>query len=151
MTVNSATGDYNPTSLASVVNAEALNFVGCTNLAGRIRCVNSSACRLRSKSRGADYRKSTPVFCVNRSHVRELAQVFCDAGIDARYVHSTTSATEWKSLVDQGRAVSNSCESRFVAFASPFLPRTDLIPETDQRSQLRALASQTSIVSSLSG
>ena len=51
-----------------------------------------------------DDRKSTLVFCVNLSHVRELTQAFRDAGIDARYVHSKTPAAERKALVEGFKA-----------------------------------------------
>ena len=54
----------------------------------------------RSQSFCADNRKSTLVFCVNLSHVRELTQTFRDAGIDARYIHSKTPVAERKSLVE---------------------------------------------------
>ena len=53
---------------------------------------------------GADNRKSTLVFCVNLSHVRELTQTFRDSGIDARYVHSKTPAAERKLLVEGFKA-----------------------------------------------
>ena len=78
-----------------------VELVGCTNLAGEIRWVGFPACiAVSSYFHGADNRKSTLVFCVNLSHVRDLTQTFRDAGIDARYVHSKTPAAERRSLVE---------------------------------------------------
>ena len=57
-----------------------------------------------SYSRSTDSRKSTLVFCVNLSHVRELTQTFRDAGIDARHVHSKTRAAERRSVVEDFKA-----------------------------------------------
>jgi hypothetical protein len=48
--------------------------------------------------------KSTLVFCVNLSHVRDLTQAFRGAGIDARYLHSKTPAAERKLLVEGFKA-----------------------------------------------
>ncbi|KAG6336098.1 hypothetical protein ID866_2995 [Astraeus odoratus] len=49
-------------------------------------------------------RKSTLVFCVNRAHVRNLTRVFQDFGIDARYVHAATPASERQALVADFKA-----------------------------------------------
>jgi len=57
-----------------------------------------------SYSRSTDNRKSTLVFCVNLSHVRELTQTFRNARIDARYVHSKTPTAEWRLLVEDFKA-----------------------------------------------
>jgi len=57
-----------------------------------------------SYSRSTGNRKSTLVFCVNLSHVRELTQTFRDAGIDARYLHSKTPAAERRLLVENFKA-----------------------------------------------
>ena len=57
-----------------------------------------------SDSRHTDGRRSTLVFCVNLSHVRDLTQTFRDAGIDARYLHSKTPAAERKLLVEGFKA-----------------------------------------------
>ncbi|KAF9650534.1 P-loop containing nucleoside triphosphate hydrolase protein [Thelephora ganbajun] len=87
VTINSATGDYNPTSLANVINTETLNSLVVQTWLDK-----------------SNDRKSTLVFCVNLSHVRELTQTFRDAGIDARYVHSKTPAAERKLLVEGFKA-----------------------------------------------
>jgi len=82
-----------------------IKFVSCTDLARQIRCAIFPAYMItRSHSRGTDDRKSTLVFCVNLSHVRELTQAFRDVGIDARYVHSKTPAAERKLLVESFKA-----------------------------------------------
>ena len=82
-----------------------VEFVGFTNLARQIRYASFTARgTMRSQSLDADNRQSTLVFCVNLSHVRELTQTFRDAGIDARYVHSKTPATERKLLVEGFKA-----------------------------------------------
>ena len=103
VTINSVTGDYNPTSLASVINTETLNSLvvqtwldkSGTQVPWRYDCTSHS---------DADNRKSTLVFCVNLSHVRGLTQAFRDAGIDARYVHSRTPTAERKLLVEGFKA-----------------------------------------------
>ena len=80
-------------------------LVSCTDLARQIRCVGFPArMGAPSYSRSTDNRKSTLVFCVNLSHVRELTQTFRDAGIDARHVHSKTSAAERRLLIEDFKA-----------------------------------------------
>ena len=44
------------------------------------------------------------MFCVNRAHVRRLTQVFRDFGVDARYLHAATPASERQSLVADFKA-----------------------------------------------
>jgi len=78
-----------------------VELVGRTDMARQVRYVSPPVCMTTSPySRGTDNRKSTLVFCVNLSHVRELTQAFRDAGIDARHVHSKTPAAERRLLVD---------------------------------------------------
>ncbi|KAI0932110.1 hypothetical protein AcW1_000677 [Taiwanofungus camphoratus] len=83
VTVNSGTGDFNPTSLAHVVNTDTVNKL----------VVHAWLDRARE-------RKSTLVFCVNLAHVRELTLAFRTAGVDARYIYSGTPAAERRALVD---------------------------------------------------
>ncbi|PFH54425.1 hypothetical protein AMATHDRAFT_134467 [Amanita thiersii Skay4041] len=82
VTVNSRTGDFNPSSLAQVINTDTIN-----NLV------------VRTWLDRASERKSTLVFCVNVSHVLNLTRTFRKYGIDARYVYSGTPAFERKALV----------------------------------------------------
>ncbi|KAK7468850.1 putative ATP-dependent helicase IRC3 [Stygiomarasmius scandens] len=83
VTVNSKTGDFNPTSLAQVINTDTINHLVVQTWLDR----------------AASERKSTLVFCVNVAHVEALTQVFRGFGIDARYVYSKTPAAERKALV----------------------------------------------------
>ncbi|KAM5529998.1 hypothetical protein V8D89_016337 [Ganoderma adspersum] len=87
VTVNSTSGDFNPTSLAHVINTQPVNeLIVRTWL-----------------DKGAG-RKSTLVFCVNLAHVAALTAAFRDAGVDARYLHSKTPAAERKALVESFKA-----------------------------------------------
>lgn len=88
VTVNAKTGDFNATSLAHVINTDTVN-----NLVVRSWL-----------DRAAADRRSTLVFCVNRAHVRRLTQVFRDFGVDARYLHAATPASERQSLVADFKA-----------------------------------------------
>ncbi|THV07737.1 P-loop containing nucleoside triphosphate hydrolase protein [Dendrothele bispora CBS 962.96] len=83
VTVNSRTGDFNPTSLAQVINTDTINHLVVQTWLDR----------------AASERKSTLVFCVNVAHVEALTQVFRGFGIDARYIYSKTPAAERKALV----------------------------------------------------
>ncbi|KAF7306883.1 DEAD-box family helicase [Mycena indigotica] len=87
VTVNSRTGDFNPTSLAHVVNTDTVN-----NLVVRTWLDKASG------------RKSTLVFCVNIAHCESLTQTFRGYGIDARYLVSSTPALERKALVTAFKA-----------------------------------------------
>ncbi|RPD82473.1 P-loop containing nucleoside triphosphate hydrolase protein [Lentinus tigrinus ALCF2SS1-7] len=82
VTVNSRTGDFNPTSLAHVVTTDTVNEL-----------------IVRTWLDKAADRKSTLIFCVNLSHVSRVTAAFRAAGIDARYLHSHTPAAERKALV----------------------------------------------------
>ncbi|KAG9034116.1 hypothetical protein FRB95_013761 [Tulasnella sp. JGI-2019a] len=86
VTINSASGDFTPSSLAQVVNTEAINELVMRTWLDR-----------------ASERKSTLVFCVNVQHVKDLTAVFRKAGIDARYVTGSTPAMERKELLDAFR------------------------------------------------
>ncbi|KAG6814073.1 hypothetical protein H0H92_003120 [Tricholoma furcatifolium] len=82
VTLNSRTGDFNPSSLAQVVNSESINELVVKTWIDR-----------------AAMRKSTLVFCVNIPHVVALTQTFRNHGIDARYVYAGTPMAERKALV----------------------------------------------------
>ena len=83
VTVNSRTGDFNPTSLAHIINTPTINKLLLQTWLDR-----------------AAERKSTLIFCVNLAHVHHLTETFRQAGIDARYVYSRTPATERRALVE---------------------------------------------------
>ncbi|KAJ7038251.1 P-loop containing nucleoside triphosphate hydrolase protein [Mycena alexandri] len=88
VTVNSRTGDFNPTSLAQVVNTETVNnMVVKTWL-----------------DKAGSTRKSTLIFCVNVAHVEALTQTFRAFGIDARYLFSGTPMAERKALITSFKA-----------------------------------------------
>jgi ATP-dependent helicase IRC3 len=87
VTVNARTGDFNPTSLAQIINTETINNLVVQSWLDR-----------------AATRKSTLVFCVNLSHVRELTQAFRGFGVDARYIYSRTPVAERKELIDSFKA-----------------------------------------------
>ncbi|KAH9858111.1 P-loop containing nucleoside triphosphate hydrolase protein [Lenzites betulinus] len=87
VTINSRSGEFNPTSLAHVVNTDVVNELV-----------------VRTWLDKAAERKSTLIFCVNIAHVVQLTAVFRDAGIDARYLHSGTPAAERKALVQDFRS-----------------------------------------------
>lgn len=86
VSVNSRTGDFNPTSLAHVINTETVNNLVVKTWLDR-----------------AATRKSTLVFCVNIAHVQALTQTFRNYGVDARYVYSRTPAAERKALISSFR------------------------------------------------
>ncbi|KAI0322660.1 P-loop containing nucleoside triphosphate hydrolase protein [Amylostereum chailletii] len=94
VTVNSRTGDFNPTSLAHVVNTDTVNHL-------IVRSWLDKAGKYLAK---AAIMLSTLVFCVNIAHVRELTKVFRAYGLDARYVYSGTPLVERKELVRAFRA-----------------------------------------------
>ncbi|KAF9457448.1 P-loop containing nucleoside triphosphate hydrolase protein [Collybia nuda] len=81
--INSRTGDFNPTSLAHVINTDTVNDLIVKTWLDR-----------------ASKRKSTLVFCVNISHVEALTQTFRNCGIDARYLYSKTPNVERKALIE---------------------------------------------------
>ncbi|KAL4070898.1 P-loop containing nucleoside triphosphate hydrolase protein [Scleroderma citrinum] len=85
--VNTKSGDFNATSLAHVINTDTVNNLVVKSWLDR-----------------AVDRKSTLVFCINRAHVRRLTQVFRDFGVDARYLHAATPASERQSLVADFKA-----------------------------------------------
>ncbi|KIY64218.1 P-loop containing nucleoside triphosphate hydrolase protein [Cylindrobasidium torrendii FP15055 ss-10] len=82
VTLNTRTGDFNPTSLAHVINTDTINTLVVRTWLDR-----------------AAERKSTLVFCVNIAHVRDLTDVFRGFGIDARCISSKTPAPERRALV----------------------------------------------------
>ncbi|KDR84936.1 hypothetical protein GALMADRAFT_131700 [Galerina marginata CBS 339.88] len=82
VTVNARTGDFNPTSLAHVINADSINDLVVKTWIDR-----------------ASTRKSTLVFCVNVAHVVALTQTFRGFGIDARHLSARTAPAERKALI----------------------------------------------------
>ncbi|KAK7064266.1 DEAD-box family helicase [Favolaschia claudopus] len=88
VTLNTRTGDFNPTSLAQVVNTETVN-----NLVVKTWL-----------DKAGPTRKSTLVFCVNVAHVEALTQTFRAYGIDARYVFSGTPMSERYALIASFKA-----------------------------------------------
>ncbi|KZT72830.1 P-loop containing nucleoside triphosphate hydrolase protein [Daedalea quercina L-15889] len=86
VTINSHTGDFNPTSLAHVINTPTINKLILQTWLDR-----------------ASERKSTLVFCVSLTHVQNLTEMFRQAGIDARYVYSRTPASERRVLIESFR------------------------------------------------
>ncbi|KAJ7487550.1 P-loop containing nucleoside triphosphate hydrolase protein [Mycena galericulata] len=88
VTVNSRNGDFNPTSLAQVVNTETVNNIVVKAWLDK----------------AGPTRKSTLVFCVNVAHVEALTQTFRGFGIDARYVYSGTPINERQALLASFKA-----------------------------------------------
>jgi len=86
VTISTRTGDFNATSLAHVINTETVNKI-----------------IVQAWMEKAYDRKSTLVFCVNLSHVRDLTNTFRLMGHDARYLHSGTPAAERKQLLESFR------------------------------------------------
>ncbi|KAG8916856.1 hypothetical protein FRC01_002836, partial [Tulasnella sp. 417] len=86
VTISSKTGDFNPTSLAHIVNTDSINKLVVRTWLDR-----------------AANRKSTLVFCVNISHVKAVTAVFREAGVDARYITGSTPVVERKELLDAFR------------------------------------------------
>ncbi|KAH9486984.1 Putative mitochondrial ATP-dependent helicase irc3 [Psilocybe cubensis] len=82
VTISSHNGDFNPTSLAHVVNTEAINKI-----------------IVKSWIFHASQKKSTLIFCVNIAHVEALTNTFCEAGIDARSISGRTPADIRKSTI----------------------------------------------------
>ncbi|KAG6842252.1 hypothetical protein C0991_000222 [Blastosporella zonata] len=87
VTINSRSGDFNPSSLAQVVNSQNINELVVKTWIDR-----------------ASTRKSTLVFCVNIAHVAALTQTFRKHGIDARYVYAGTPVAERKALIASFKA-----------------------------------------------
>jgi len=87
VTVNSGTGDFNPTSLAHVINTSTVNKLVVQTWLDK-----------------AATRKSTLIFCVNLDHVNQLTAAFRYAGIDARYVYGGTPAAERAALIQGFRS-----------------------------------------------
>ncbi|KAG8876820.1 hypothetical protein FRB97_003911, partial [Tulasnella sp. 331] len=83
VTINSATGDFTPSSLAQVINTDTINQLV-----------------LRTWLDRTSERKSTLIFCVNVQHVKDLTATFREAGVDARYVTGSTPVIERKELLD---------------------------------------------------
>ncbi|KAJ7783732.1 P-loop containing nucleoside triphosphate hydrolase protein [Mycena maculata] len=88
VTVNTRNGDFNPTSLAQVVNTETINNVVVKAWLDK----------------AGSTRKSTLVFCVNVAHVEALTQTFRGFGVDARYVFSGTPGNERQALIASFKA-----------------------------------------------
>jgi ATP-dependent helicase IRC3 len=99
VTINSRTGDYNPTSLAQVINTPVVNRLVVQAWLDRAGNLQQSPRRFNRFIVFIANRKSSLVFCVNLAHVRELTCVFREAGIDARYITSKTPAAEREALI----------------------------------------------------
>lgn len=87
VTVNRASGDFAASSLAQVMNTEAINSLV-----------------VQSWIEKAGNRKSTLVFCTNTAHVHDLTNEFRKRGVDARYIHAGTPAKERLALLDGFRS-----------------------------------------------
>ncbi|PIL31885.1 transporter [Ganoderma sinense ZZ0214-1] len=87
VTVNSSSGDFNPTSLGHVINTQPVNEL-----------------IVRTWLDKGEDRKATLVFCVNLAHVAALTAAFRDAGVDAQYLHSKTPAGERRALIESFKA-----------------------------------------------
>ncbi|KAF8807352.1 P-loop containing nucleoside triphosphate hydrolase protein [Phlegmacium glaucopus] len=87
VTINGRNGDFNPTSLAQVINTDTINDVV-----------------VRAWIDRAATRKSTLVFCVNIAHVHALTHTFRRYGVDARYLFSETPTVERKALIESFKA-----------------------------------------------
>ncbi|KAI5121287.1 hypothetical protein M0805_002330 [Coniferiporia weirii] len=87
VTINMRSGEFNPTSLAHVINTESINKLVVQSWLDK-----------------ASSRRSTLVFCVNLLHLRDLTNAFREAGVDARYVYAGTPAAERKAIIDAFRA-----------------------------------------------
>ncbi|KAH8120198.1 P-loop containing nucleoside triphosphate hydrolase protein [Phellopilus nigrolimitatus] len=83
VTINTRSGEFNPTSLAHVINKQSVNDLVVQSWLDK-----------------ASSRRSTLVFCVDLNHLRDLTNTFRQAGVDARYAYSGTPAMERKALVD---------------------------------------------------
>lgn len=104
VTVSTTTGDFNPTSLAHVVNTDSINkLVVRTWLdrAGGLGVIWRNA--VTDLAWFLENRKSTLVFCVNISHVKAVTTAFREAGVDARYITGSTPVIERKELLDDFR------------------------------------------------
>ncbi|KDQ16273.1 hypothetical protein BOTBODRAFT_30973 [Botryobasidium botryosum FD-172 SS1] len=86
VTINTRSGDFNPTSLAHVINTDTINDLVFKTWLDR-----------------AATRKSTLIFCVNIAHVRDLTNKFREYGVDARYLYSGTPAFERRVLIQEFR------------------------------------------------
>ncbi|KAJ9112231.1 hypothetical protein QFC22_006315 [Naganishia vaughanmartiniae] len=85
--ISSTTDDYSATSLAEVMNTDAMN-----DLIVRVYL-----------DRAGD-RKSTLIFCVDLAHVADMTAAFRRAGVDARFVTGNTKESQRKALVDAFKA-----------------------------------------------
>lgn len=100
VTVSSASGDFNATSLAHVINTETVNnMVVQTWLDRAGPSMSLKHTDITDPIPSQETRKSTLVFCVNLAHVRDLTHTFRQFGIDARYVHSGTPVAERRTLI----------------------------------------------------
>lgn len=104
--MHSRTGDFNPTSLAHVINTSVVNNLVVQTWLDRAgaRIVICTLLMFALAHKLVAERKSTLIFCVNLAHLRDLTQTFRNAGIDARYVYSKTPAAERRVLVNAFRA-----------------------------------------------
>lgn len=142
VTVNSRTGDFNPTSLAQVINTETVNRLIVQTWLDKARkhifthfyifALYILTHVVDTIDPGSENRKATLVFCVNLAHVRQLTDWYRAHGIDARYVYSGTPITERKALVNGFKAG----EFPVLVNCGQGLPRPSLRPRTDTQSWL---------------
>ncbi|THH11226.1 hypothetical protein EW145_g819 [Phellinidium pouzarii] len=87
VTINTRSGEFNPTSLAHVINTASINKLVVQSWLDK-----------------ASNRRSTLVFCVNLVHLEDLTNTFRNAGVDARYVYANTPVAERRALINAFRA-----------------------------------------------
>lgn len=104
VTVNSRTGDFNPTSLSHVINTDTINTLVVQTWMDRAGTSLSLMITFVTHKFQPAATKSTLVFCVNIAHVEALTQTFRSYGIDARYLYSKTPVAERKALVASFKA-----------------------------------------------
>ena len=108
VTIGSATGDYNP----------EVQFVSCIDSTRQIWCAIPPLMRLRFPNHVAQIIASPPSYFASAFPMSGSSRAFRDAGIINQHVHSKTPAAErW--LGSSGQGISNSCDLRFIASASP--------------------------------
>ena len=104
VTINSVTGDYNPTSLANVINTETLNSLVARTWLDRSGASVSQVEWMHPLILAAQTTANPPWYSVSTFPTSRSSQTFRDVGIDARYVHSKTPVAEWRLLVEDFKA-----------------------------------------------
>ena len=104
VTINSATGDYNPTSPANVINTETLNLLVVQTWLDKSGVSVSRVGWTHPLILAAQTIANPPSYSVSTFPTSRSSQTFHDAGIDARYVHPKTPVAEWRLLVEDFKA-----------------------------------------------